>query len=87
MCYEVDEGMWQTVNIHDYITCDLMPGMGWKRITSQRLNWIKSIIEKQQLDVVTFQMDEAPIYREYVPLDNNHSWYEYIDHIFSSVNI
>lgn len=87
MCYEIDESMWQTVNIHDYIICDLMHGKGWERITTERLNRIKSILEKQQLDVVTFQMDEAPIYREYVPLDNNHSWREYLEHIFSSAKI
>ena len=81
MSYEIDEESWNAIDIHDYITTQLMPKLGWQRITQSRLDWIKSVIEGQNVDVITYEMDKPPIYRDFVP-EKYKSWIEYLDNLF-----
>lgn len=79
LCYEVDESHPDGVNIHSYVTTKLMQQLGWERITSNRLEWLNSILANKKIEIVTYEMDKPPIYRKFGPVEFNHSWSDYID--------
>lgn len=65
-------------DIHAYITTELMPCRNWHRITSGRLEEINGKIKGVKLNVITYDMEEAPIYRTYVP-DGYKNWGDFLD--------
>ena len=56
-----------SIDIHNYITGELMPSLGWNRITANRLELINKCIKGKKVSVITHDMGEAPIYREFNP--------------------
>lgn len=67
-----------TTDIHDYIAGSLMPRMKWSRISANRLDWLNGKIAGMKIKVITFDMDKAPIYREYIPFGYK-NWDEFLD--------
>lgn len=85
LAYEVDSPQILTLDIHDYITKVLMPKLEWGKITENRLEQINNLIKDKTLKVVTFDMEEAPLYRKFVPEDYNNNWNAVMDDILSKL--
>lgn len=81
---EVDGSEKRCVNIHDYIRHKLMPRLEWGKITEQRLDLLNNKIHGQKLKVLTYDMDKAPIYREFKPLEYK-DWDEALDHFLEGL--
>jgi len=43
------------------------------------------LIKDKTLKVVTYDMEEAPLYREFVPEDYNNNWNAILDEILSKL--
>lgn len=71
-----------TQDINDYIRYKLMPLYGWKKMTEERLESLNNKLKDIKLRVITFDMEEAPIYRNYVPYDYNNRWEDFLDDTF-----
>lgn len=76
--FAVDESWPLEINIHQYITRKLMPSLEWGRITAQRLEDINNSIKNRKVQVSTRNMDEAPAYRDFLPIDYS-SWEDFLD--------
>lgn len=83
LAYEVDESQVLSIDIHDYITGEFMPSMGWNRITANRLELINKSIKGKKVAVVTHDMEEAPIYRDFYP--ENSSWNNFLNDCFKEL--
>ena len=83
LAYEVDESQILSIDIHDYITGEFMPSMGWNRITANRLELINKCIKGKKVAVVTQDMEEAPIYRDFYP--ENSSWNNFLNDCFKEL--
>ena len=83
LAYEVDESQILSIDIHDYITGEFMPSMGWNRITANRLELINKSIKGKKVAVVTNDMEEAPIYRDFYP--ENSSWNNFLNNCFKEL--
>ena len=83
LAYEVDESQILSIDIHDYITGEFMPSMGWNRITANRLELINKSIKGKKVAVVTNDMEEAPIYRDFYP--ENSSWNNFLNDCFKEL--
>jgi len=80
LAYEVNESQKLSIEIHDYITKEFMPSLGWNRITANRLDLINNCIKGKKVEVVTHDMEEAPIYRVFSP--ENSSWNDFLNNCF-----
>lgn len=69
-------------DIDEYIRGILMPRLGWQKMTSPRLSLLNDKIKEVKLKVITWDMEEAPIHRNYVPFDFNNSWEAFLDDVF-----
>jgi hypothetical protein len=85
LAYEVDKPEYLTLNIHNYITSKLMPKLGWEKITANRLAKINDMIKNKPLKVVTYDMDEPPIYREFIPEDSKSNWDSVLNELLSQL--
>lgn len=85
LAYEVDKPEYLTVNIHNYITSKLMPKLGWEKLTVNRLAKVNDIIKNKPLKVVTYDMDEPPIYREFIPDDSKSNWDSVLNELLSQI--
>lgn len=83
LAYEVNETQRLSIDIHDYITGELMPSLGWNRITANRLELINKCIKGKKVTVITRDMGEAPIYREFNP--ENSSWKDFLNECFKEL--
>ena len=83
LAYEVDESQILSIDIHDYITGEFLPSMGWNRITADRLELINKCIKGKKVAVVTHDMEEAPIYRDFYP--ENSSWNNFLNDCFKEL--
>ena len=83
LAYEVDESQKLSIDIHDYITREFMPSLGWNRITANRLELINNRIKGKKVAVVTHDMEEAPIYRNFYP--ENSSWNNFLNDCFKEL--
>lgn len=52
--------------------------MGWELISSNRLEWINGRIREMKVKMITYDMDETPIYRNYIPVGYK-NWDEFLD--------
>lgn len=52
--------------------------MGWELISSNRLEWINGRIRGMKVKMITYDMDETPIYRNYIPVGYK-NWDEFLD--------
>lgn len=80
--FAVDESEKEIIHIHQYITQKLMPRLGWGKITAGRLDLLNDVVKNHTLKVVTREMDVAPIYRRFLPVDFS-CWENALDTIFS----
>lgn len=80
---EVDNPETLCVNIHDYIRTKLMPRLDWGKITEQRLELLNNLIHGKKLKVITTDMDKAPIYRNFKPIEKG--WEEVLDNLFQNL--
>lgn len=85
LAYEVDKPEYLTLNIHNYITTKLMPKLGWGKITANRLAKINAMIKNNTLKVVTYDMNEAPICRDFIPDDSNGNWDSVLNELLSQI--
>lgn len=85
LAYEVDKPEYLTFNIHNYITSKLMPKLGWKKITKNRLTKVNDMIKNKPLKVVTYDMDDPPIYREFIPYGSNSNWDSVLNELLSQI--
>lgn len=69
-------------DINEYIRGILMPRLSWQKMTPVRLSLLNDKIKEVKLKVITWDMEEAPIYRNYVPFDYNNSWENFLDDVF-----
>lgn len=69
-------------DINDYMRYKLMPHYNWERMTTGRLEFLNNKLRDIKLKVITFDMEEAPIYRNYVPYDYNNRWEDFLDDTF-----
>lgn len=72
-------------NIDEYIRGILMPRLGWQNMTQGRLSLLNDKIKEVKLKVITWDMEEYPIYRIYVPFDYNNSWETFFDNIYQDL--
>ncbi len=68
------------LDIHEYITQSLMPKLGWRPITQQRLDMLNEILKGTDMDLVTTDTTEAALYRNFLPVGFK-TWDEYLDSI------
>lgn len=80
--FAVDESRSVQINIHQYITQKLMPRLNWGEITAGRLEELNNSLKRLTLKVVTREMEEAPCYRTFVPVEYA-SWDDALDSFFS----
>ena len=85
LAYEVDKPEYLTLNIHNYITSILMPKLGWEKITVNRLEKVNDMIKNKPLKVVTYDMDQDPIYREFIPDDSKSNWDSVLNELLSQI--
>lgn len=76
--FAVDESWPMEINIHHYITHKLMPSLEWGKITAERLEDINNSIKNRKVQVSTSNMDEAPAYRDFLPIDYS-GWEGFLD--------
>lgn len=76
---EIDSSEIMIEPIHNYIEEKLKPRLDWGRITEQRLEKINELIHNKKLEIITYDMNEAPIYRNFKPLNFN-NWEEALNH-------
>lgn len=75
---ESDTSAVLAVNVHQFITNNLMPKLGWERITESRLENLNQSIRGKKIKVYTKDMEVAPIYRAFYPTNKN-NWEELLD--------
>lgn len=80
--FAVDESRSVQINIHQYITQKLMSRLNWGEITAGRLEELNNSLKRLTLKVVTREMEEAPCYRTFVPVEYA-SWDDALDSLFS----
>ena len=85
LAYEVDKPEYLTLNIHNYITSILLPKLGWEKITVNRLEKVNDMIKNKPLKVVTYDMDQDPIYREFIPDDSKSNWDSVLNELLSQI--
>ena len=78
--FAVDESWPMNINIHQYITCKLMPSLEWGKITAKRLENINNSIKNRIVRVSTHNMDEAPGCRDFLPMDYS-CWEDFLDSV------
>ena len=71
-----------TQDIDKYICENIMPKFLWKKMTSERLDILNNKLRDHKLKVITWDMSEAPIYRNYVPYDYENKWECFLDDMF-----
>lgn len=79
--FALDESRSVEINVHQYITQKLMPRLNWDKITAGRLEQLNNSLKNFKLKVVTREMDEAPRYRTFVPVEYA-GWDDALDSIF-----
>lgn len=72
------------VNVHQFITNNLMPKLGWERITESRLENLNQSIRGKKIKVYTNDMEVAPIDRAFYPTDKN-NWEELLNDILEKL--
>lgn len=82
LAFEVDQSVNLTIDVHDYITNELMPNLGWERISENRLNHLNKCIKGTRTSVITHDMEEAPIFRSFYPENSKDSWNEFLNDCF-----
>lgn len=85
LAYEVDKPEYLTLNIHNYITSKLMPKIGWEKITANRLDRINDMIKNKSLKVITYDIEDPPIFREFIPAYANNNWESVLDELLSQL--
>ena len=85
LAYEVDKSETQIIDIHDYITNELMPRLGWERITSDRLELLNNCIRKKRVAVITRDMDQTPGSRFFFPENSNDCWSDFLNDCFKEL--
>ena len=81
---EVDKSETLTTDINDYITCELMPRMGWERITANRLELLNQRIKGKKTIVVTHEIKKPPLYRSFYP-ENSNCWNDFLNDCFKEL--
>ena len=71
-----------TQDIDKYIRENIMPKFIWEKMTSERLDILNNKLRGHKLRVITWDMSEAPIYRNYVPYDYENKWECFLDDMF-----
>lgn len=82
LAFEVDQSVNLTIDVHDYITNELMPKLGWERISENRLNHLNRCIKGKRTSVIAYDMEEAPIFRSFYPENSKDSWNEFLNNCF-----
>lgn len=82
LAFEVDQSVNLTIDVHDYMTNELMPELGWERISENRLNHLNRCIKGKRTSVITYDMEEAPIFRSFYPENSKDSWNEFLNDCF-----
>lgn len=77
---EVDTSADFIIDIHKYITKKLMSQLGWGKITKERLEFLNNILKNKTLKVICRDLNIAPIYRNFVPLEYD-NWETALDTI------
>ncbi|UVQ95109.1 hypothetical protein NXW23_11815 [Bacteroides caccae] len=62
-----------------------MPRLDWQKMTLTRLSLLNDKIKEVKLKVITWDMEEVPIYRNYVPFDYNNSWENFLNDVFQDL--
>lgn len=78
---DIDEVKVFSADIHEYITQILMPKEEWKLINKSRLNIINEKVKGIKLKVITYDVDEAPAYRTYIPWGYS-NWGDFLRTLF-----
>ena len=86
LAFEVDQSVNLTIDVHDYITNELMPNLGWERISENRLNHLNKCIKGTRTSVITHDMEEAPIFRSFYPENSKDSWNEFLNDCFKELS-
>lgn len=81
LAYEVDKSETQIIDIHDYITNELMPRLGWERISADRLEILNKCIKGKRITVITRDMEQTPGSRSFYPV-NCKSWNDFLNDFF-----
>lgn len=76
--FAVDESWPMEIDIHQYITRKLMPSLEWGKITAKRLEDINNSIKNRTVQVFTRNMDDAPVYRDFLPVEYS-GWEDFLD--------
>jgi len=84
LAYEVDKSETLTLDIHDYITNELMPRLGWERISAERLEILNKFIKGKRITVITRDMDQTPGSRSFYPVNSN-SWNTFLNDCFKEL--
>ena len=82
--YEVPEPLRTNIDVHEYITTSLMSKLGWERITQNRLDWLNEILSGKEMELETSDVNEAALYRSFLPIGYM-SWNDYLDYVIMSV--
>lgn len=85
LAFEVDQSITRTIDIHDYITKELMPRLEWERVTADRLEQLNKCIKGKKITVITSDMEEAPLFRSFYPVGSNDCWNEYLNECFKEL--
>lgn len=85
LAFEVDQSANLTIDVHDYMTNELMPKLGWERISENRLNHLNRCIKGKRTSVITYDMEEAPIFRSFYPENSKNSWNEFLNDCFRAL--
>lgn len=86
LAYEVDKSETLTLDIHDYITNELMPRLGWERISADRLEQLNKCIKGKKVTVITRDMNEAPGARTFFPEKSKNGWNEFLNECFKELS-
>ena len=72
-------------DVNEYRREILMPRLDWQKMTLTRLSLLNDKIKEVKLKVITWDMEEVPIYRNYVPFDYNNSWENFLNDVFQDL--